>query len=35
MGRESGVEDTSIGLERSDDFLRRTGPSPDEGKSEE
>jgi len=35
MGRDSGVEDTSIGLERSDDFLRRTGPSPDGGKPEE
>jgi hypothetical protein len=35
IGRISGVEDGSIGLERSDDFLRRTGPSSDGGKSGE
>ena len=34
IGRVSGV-DASIGLERSDDFRRRTGPSPDGGKSGE
>jgi len=32
IGRVSGVEDASIGLERSEDFRRRTGPSPDGGK---
>jgi hypothetical protein len=33
MGRDSGVGGVSIGFERSDDFLRRTGPSPEAGKS--
>lgn len=35
IGSGSGVEDTIMGLERSDDFLRRTGPNPDGGRPSE
>lgn len=33
VGKVSSVEERSIGLERSDDFLRRTGPKLEEGRS--